>query len=78
MIALWFVPLLKSFAKAAGKWLLFARASFVSDVIDGKPVGVAVRADLKKFTEIRNKKRRHNDPAIIPKKLQRRKQDIFS
>ena len=76
-IARRFVVLLKPLAKAAGKWLLYAGTSFVSDVIDGKPIGVAVRNGLKKFTKIRNKKRCRNDPAIIPKKRRWCKQEIF-
>ena len=79
-----FVPILKPLAKAAGKKLLHAGTSFVSDIIDGKPVGEAARGGLKKFIEIRNnktrrngstvtpkirnKKRRHNNSAVIPKK----------
>ena len=51
-----FVELLKPLAKAVGKWLLCAGTSFVSDIIDGKPVGDAARTGLKKFTEIRKKK----------------------
>ena len=93
-IARRFVPLLKPLAKAAGKKLLRAGTSFVSDIIDGKPVGDVARTSLKKFTEIRNKKRhrngsgnipkirnkkrRRNDSGIIPNKRRRGKQYIFS
>ena len=77
-IARRFVPLLKLFVKAAGQRLLRARTSFVSDVIDGKPVGDAACASLKKCTEIRNNKCRCDEQPIIPKKRQQRKQDIFS
>ena len=89
-----FVPILKPLAQAAGKKLLHAGASFVSDIIDGKPVGAAARGGLKKFIEvrntktrrngsgdipkIRNKRRRRNDSGITPKKRRRGKQDIFS
>ena len=89
-----FVPILKPLAQAAGKKLLHAGTSFVSDIIDGKPVGAAARGGLKKFIEvrnkkprrngsgvapkIRNKKRRRNDSGVIPKKRRRGKQDIFS
>ena len=73
-----FVPLLKPLAKAAGKRLLRAGTSFVSDIIDRKPVGDSAHAALKKFVEKRNKKQRRNDQDIIPKKQRRRKQDIFS
>ena len=51
-----------------GKRLLCTRTLFVSDVIDGKPVGVTARIGLKKITEIRNKKRRHDEQSTIPKK----------
>ena len=89
-----FVPILKPLAKAAGKKLLQAGASFVSDVAEGKSVGEAARGGLKKFVGIRNnktprnastvtaknrnKKRRRNNSDVIPKKRRRVKQDIFS
>ena len=76
-IARRFVPLLKLLAEAVGKRLLHTRTSFVNDVIYGKPVGAAAHTGLKKFTEIRNKKWRRNDPAVISKKRRWRKQVIF-
>ena len=77
-IARQFILLLKPLVKAAGKRLLHAGASFVSDAIDRKPVCVTARTALKKFNEIRNKKHRHNNPAIIPKKCRWSKHNIFS
>ena len=44
-----------------------AGTSFLSDIIVGKPVGDAARTSLKKFTEIRNKKRHRNGSGNIPK-----------
>ena len=62
--------------------MLRAGTSFVSDVIDGKPVGVAARSGLKKFTIIRNKKCRRDDSGNIPeirnKKRRRHDSGIIS
>ena len=77
-IACRFIPLLKPLAKVVGKRLLCAGTSFVSDIIGGKPVGVATHTVLKKFIEIRNKKQHRGKQPIIPKKRRQHKQDIFS
>ena len=84
-----FIPLLKPLAKSAGKKLLRAGTSIVSDIIDGKPVGDVLQDRLKKINrkktvhqdnrpKKRNKKRRRRDSSVIPKKRRRGKQDIFS
>ena len=76
-IARRFALLLNPLSKAVGKRLLHTGTSFVSDVIDGKPVGVAARIGLKKFVEKRNKKCRHDDSGIIPeiRNIKRRRHD---
>ena len=84
-----FIPLLKPLAKSAGKKLLRAGTSIVSDIIDGEPVGDVLQARLKKINrkksdrqdnrpKKRNKKRRRYDSNPIPEKRRRGKQDIFS